>query len=431
MKVISVSSAAQTTTYLPPEIIEVVSFYLKQNRSRIVAQKDLWSCCLVSQKWYATTIKHLYEAPHLTSRNFAEFARTMCPAIRDHVRQVGLESFVQYLDMGRLAYESKKSVTTRLLSRTKVSLKSFVAPAVSFSVTSLAPLSKCLRLEHLDLSRDSYSFSLSQLMHAIESLTCLTSLSLPRDCLTQHRDTNYRSMEKQGKSFWPQNLSVLEINDQHLEPSAWEWKYFLSSLPASTRILIFANCSEYDTFDNIVSAEELAPQITTLSITVHRSDDMYYLNHIVQPFPNVVKLTIPAITSWEFKNFFILSYTAHAPDTANRHWAISPPSRLETLILEQSPDFVSSSHIKPHDLSRFVEECPALLHIEVPEDYLDLDDDDNLLDELDDVLSRRAAKRKSDNLTNISTDRVGIFTTPGQAVSAVGMKRSFRYRGEG
>lgn len=431
MKVISFSSAAQTMTYLPPELIEVVGFYLKHNRPITTAQRDLWSCCLVSHEWYAATIKHLYEAPHLTSRNFPEFARTLCPAIRDHVRQVGLENFVQYLDMGRLAYESKKSVTTRLISRTKPSLKSFIAPAVSFSVTSLAPLSKCSKLEYLDLSRDSYTFTLSQLMHAIKGLASLTSLSLPRDCLNQNRDTNYRSMEQQGKSFWPPSLAVLEINDQHLEPSAWEWKYFLSSLPASTRMLIFANCSEYDTFDNIVSAEELVPQITTLSITVHRSDDMYYLNHIVQPFPNLTKLTIPAITSWEFENFFILSYATHAQNTANRPWTISAPCKLEALVLEQSPDFVSSSHIKPYDISRFVEECPALLRIEVPEAYLNLDDDDNLLDELDDVLSRRAAKRRSDKLTNIKADRVGIFTIPAQVAPSVGMKRSFKYRGEG
>lgn len=119
--------------HLPVEIITNIVRFVSHIEDDESQQNDLWACCLVSKAWYSVSIAHLYEFPHLNNKNFDKFARTVCPPVTSNVRHIGLESFIKHLDMGMLAYESSKSLTARLLRRTKVSLESFVAPAVSFS----------------------------------------------------------------------------------------------------------------------------------------------------------------------------------------------------------------------------------------------------------------------------------------------------------
>ena len=118
---------------LPPEVLELILNHVDMRQPRSERQRDLWSCCVLSKSWYSATVKRIYQSPHLTTRNFDLFARTLCPPVNSHVRSVGLEEFVVNLDMGGLAYESTKSLTARLLRRIRQSLESFVAPSISFS----------------------------------------------------------------------------------------------------------------------------------------------------------------------------------------------------------------------------------------------------------------------------------------------------------
>lgn len=118
---------------LPPEVLELILHHIDKRRPGPERQRDLYSCCVLSKSWYSATVKHLYESPHLTTRNFDLFARTLCPPVSSPVRSVGLEEFVVNLDMGGLAYESTKSLTARLLRRIRLSLETFVAPSISFS----------------------------------------------------------------------------------------------------------------------------------------------------------------------------------------------------------------------------------------------------------------------------------------------------------
>lgn len=117
----------------PQEILAVIISWVRTFPLEKDRRRTLWSCCLLAKAWYSSAISSLYESPHLSNRNFDKFARTLCPPVNSHVRNVGLESFVYHLDMGHLAYESSKSLTARLLRRTRISLDTFVAPAVSFS----------------------------------------------------------------------------------------------------------------------------------------------------------------------------------------------------------------------------------------------------------------------------------------------------------
>ncbi|KAJ9651892.1 hypothetical protein H2198_008856 [Neophaeococcomyces mojaviensis] len=432
MKVIDHVGTAQTVTYLPPEVLELIIDHLRHRRRPIAAQKDLWACCLVAKEWYETTIKHLYDAPVLSPRNFTEFAITLSPRVASRVRRVGLEDFVQHLDMGSLAYESKKSTTARLISRTKNSLRTFVAPAVSFSTTSLAPLSRCSRLEYLDLSRDSYDFKLVQLMRSIKSIRNLTWLSLPKDCIAHYHDSVYKPLEQQGQEFWPIMLQSLQLNEHHFEPTAWQWKALLASLPPVLTNLSFRNCTSYDAFDHVAVADQIVPQVKTLVISVNRGDDTYYLNQLVKPFPNITKLTVPAITSWIFKNFIFMSTENSWSLTASNTNTATPPQQMEVLVLEQSPDFVSSTHITVESLRQFVTHCPKLVRIEVPEAYFNVEEDEDYqMDLLNESLTKRAEELTDSVKLSICPDQVGIYTTQSNPNLGVGLKRSFIYRAEG
>ena len=117
---------------LPIEVISIVTAQVAARR-RHDSQKSLWACCLVSKSWYAASILQLYCRPHLSSRNFDLFARTVCSPVGARKVSAGLEKFIKHLDLRKIAYESSKSLTARLINRTRFSLESFWSPAITFS----------------------------------------------------------------------------------------------------------------------------------------------------------------------------------------------------------------------------------------------------------------------------------------------------------
>ena len=117
---------------LPVEVLSLITAHVALTQD-YDAQSTLWACCLVGQAWYAASISHLYFRPHLSSQNFDQFVRTVCPPLHTRKARIGLEDMVKHLDMREIAYESSNSLTSRLLNRTKSSLQSFTSPAVTFS----------------------------------------------------------------------------------------------------------------------------------------------------------------------------------------------------------------------------------------------------------------------------------------------------------
>lgn len=430
MKVIDHAGIPQNVTFLPQEVLSLVVAYVRANRSTRAAQHDVWACCLVGRTWYDAAIEQLYRAPFLSPRNFSHFANIVSGSVTSR-RRVGLEDFVEYLDMGSLAYESKKSLTSRLISRTKVSLRSFVAPAVSFSTTSLAPLSKCTKLELLDLSRDVYDFDFKRLMSSIGALSLLRWLSLPKDCGLFVAAFENQDRDGRNVPVWPPNLKFIQINESYALPNGTTWTSLLHGLPSGLQSLSFRGLTVFDPFDSIGQAEIELITVTDLTIGVSRSDDTYYFNHMCKPFPNLTKITVPAMTSWVLKSFLFTSQDSTWSISSNDHQPgqLKPPQKLEILILEESPDFPTSSHIRLTDLKQFVDLCPKLMRIDVPEAYLSIDEeDDAALDELNDVLGKRV-KDLNGGRRRLSIESAGIFMTERPHDTGVGMKRSFRYRG--
>lgn len=417
MKIIEYSKAAQNVTHLPPEVIEIILLHVRLRRSSRAVQKDLWSCCLVSQEWYGATIQYLYEAPLLLPRNFPNFSRTLSPSLSTRGRRLGLERLVQHLNMGLLAYESQKSTTSRLLSRTKSSLKSFVAPAVSFSTTSLAPLSKCFSLQHLDLSHDQYDFNLMRLLRSINDLSCLVRLSLPKDCPSSSDE-----VDELREDSWPKRLTSLHFNTSKTAALVSDGSNFVARLPQNLDDLTFNNLPTYDLFGVF---EHKPSRVTKLTVRVNRCDGYFDFNSIVRPFPNLTKISIPAMTQWLFGDL-VFSATGNS-------WSLTAlPGKsvlarsLQVLVLEESPDFPYSDHIMTGDLRQFINNCPRLLRIEVPTAYLDVNDFiGNGTGDMDTTLAQRIETSAAESGTQLSKEEAGIFITEPGSNAGVGLKRSF------
>lgn len=160
---------------MPREILEDVFLQLSPS-----LQSTLHACTLVSRTWYPTAVQHLYDTPAINGKNFDLFVRAVCPSVNAHIRQNGLAELVKNLNMSRLVHNGSRSLTARLLGRFKGQLETFVAPQASFAVNSLAALSKCSRLQCLDLSLVSEAIPMSNLFHSIAALPSLRILRIPR-----------------------------------------------------------------------------------------------------------------------------------------------------------------------------------------------------------------------------------------------------------
>lgn len=275
---------------LPIEIIEVIVAYVGQQKQKTcyARQADLWALCLVSHEWYAATIKELYRHPSLGSRNFDLFTRTICPPLNSRGRALGLEEFITELHMGDLAYVTSSSMTARLLRKTKNSLIFFAAPSQSMSTSSLAPISKLTRVEHLDLSRDKYDFDIRPLLRAVQHLDTLKSLSLPRGALSSYPTTG------STESSWPSHLEHLQVNNT-APGNAAQWQSFIQDLPPSLHTLSLQHLRDNSALVGLSGPWAEAPNVTSLSIAADEGVDVIQestLSDILHTFPGLVKLSL-------------------------------------------------------------------------------------------------------------------------------------------
>ncbi|KAK9855873.1 hypothetical protein MYU51_001515 [Penicillium brevicompactum] len=166
-------------------------------------QSTLHSICLVSRQWYSAGIGSLYHRPQLARGNsYTLFANTVCPPVRSKDKRVDLGSLVQDLDLSGLVHHSSNSLTARLLGRVKKSLKTFIAPRISFAFNSLAPISKCKELTYLSLGLVAETLALSDLRKAVVHLNKLESLQLPPSMVIT---------EDISDDDWPPNLKILGV----------------------------------------------------------------------------------------------------------------------------------------------------------------------------------------------------------------------------
>ena len=201
-----------TPVYLPDEIILQILDYIGHNEDVKESQYTLASCCLLSHQWYDAAIPLLYARPYIYGKNFDPFVKAICPSINLHVRKSPLSELVKVLNMGSLVHQGSRSLTARLLGRTKGSLEEFVAPQASFAMNCFPALSKCAKLKLLDLSLVSESPPLPELFKTVAHLERLRTFRLPRSAGFGVHHNN--------KSFaWSPNIEDLSLSggiDGHL-----------------------------------------------------------------------------------------------------------------------------------------------------------------------------------------------------------------------
>ena len=188
--------------YLPDEIVLEILDYVRRNDR---AQQTLHACTILSRQWYIATIPFLYAYPDLYGKNYDPFVRAICPSINLHVRRIALSELVRVLDMSRLVHQGSKSITARLLGRTKDSLETFVAPQASFAINCFPALAKCKNLRKLDLSLVSEAASLQTLFNTVKGLRNLKELRLPRS-------SGFGAKVEPGDIIWPPGLEKLFLS---------------------------------------------------------------------------------------------------------------------------------------------------------------------------------------------------------------------------
>ncbi|RMD42939.1 hypothetical protein DV735_g2217, partial [Chaetothyriales sp. CBS 134920] len=286
---------------LPAEIIYRTVGFLNQIEDRAERQRSVWASCLVSQAWYSASVVLLYHQPLLTGRNFDLFVRTICPPLRSPTRAIGLERLVVDLDMGGLAYESSNHLTARLLRRTGLSLKAFVAPARTFSRASLVPLSRATNLRRLDLSRDEYAFDLRELLQSVHHLMHLESLALPQ----RLAGLDSISPDHSSALEWPPHLNRLHFTT-YLPPG---WEAILPSFPPTLEVLDFAGMTDTDFATSLQHSTVTALQIRRIVIRVPASPQQLQLTGLFRAFPSLVRLTVP-LSIWKSDEFLHTTVTS-------------------------------------------------------------------------------------------------------------------------
>ncbi|KAI9769357.1 MAG: hypothetical protein M1840_004058 [Geoglossum simile] len=336
------SSGSQV--HLPTELVLAIFSFFPHGRA---SQSTFFALVLVCRQWYGAGIAHLYHTPYLTPSSFMRFVATVIPtSSKPCVRGDQLAGLVRRLDMSRLVQDRKKSITAKLLGRTKGGLEEFVAPVASFawadsfptseppktltikprSVNCFAALSKCAYLCLLDLTLISESISLPELFHVIRAMPRLRVLYFPRS-------SNYHRGFSVNSFTWPPSLRALTlaggISDHFLLTA--------NNIPPTLDTLTIEYCpfAKGIAIRNLLA--QLAPQLKNLNVSYHIPTLRYNaLDQLLLICPQLHTLTVAV--DYISSRFF---QEGNAPN---------PSHPLYLLTLESSGNLGVGQKIFPNDI---------------------------------------------------------------------------------
>ncbi|RAH42087.1 F-box domain protein [Aspergillus brunneoviolaceus CBS 621.78] len=285
--------------YLPTEIVVQIMSYVSNTSDKADRrQATLYACCLVSRQWYSAAIPHLYEKPILRfGSSFTQFTATISPPL--HVarkNKLKLGSYVRRLDLSGLVHHSSPSLTARLLGKVKENLVVFSAPRVSFAINSLPALSKCTKLQSLDLSLVGDYFPFLEFKRALSHLTRLTTLRLPR---THHLTPPPASTPPSTATSaipWPPRLQNLQLTGDFSANPALA-RYF--SWPPALTSLILKNCKDLDNSPLttlFLTDPALPTTLRRLKIDPSNSLSLTFVNRLPLTLPDLDYLSVPGDT---------------------------------------------------------------------------------------------------------------------------------------
>lgn len=306
------SHFSRPPVYLPDELILEILNYVSGEED---SQQTLWACCLLSRQWYNAAVPLLYARPMVKGKSFDPFTRAICPSINLHIRKSPLSGLVKTLNMSHLIHHGSKSLTARLLGRTKESLEEFVAPQASFAINCYPALSKCTKLRLLDLSLVSESAPLKTLFNTVKSLVNLETLRLPRSSGFGNSDLDPDSI------CWPPRLRCLFLSggiDAH-------FLYGIVNFPATLEELTIEHCPQakgHAVRQLLTTLSQARVPIKYLKIANMPRFGINTLDLVLAFFPALETLSVsidyitPAILNPEFQEYIAIiqepDFSTHA-----------------------------------------------------------------------------------------------------------------------
>ncbi|KAL2868662.1 F-box domain protein [Aspergillus lucknowensis] len=297
--------------HLPTEIVVQIVAYVAANES---AQASLFTCCLVSRQWYSCAITSLYENPRIdTGASFKGFTNTICPPIGARKSKWNLGALVRRLDLSTLVHHSSPSLTARLMGRVKDNLEVLIAPRASFASNSLPALSKCSKLQLLDLSLVATPVPFEDLKKSLSNLQGLHTLRLPQSTSITGSDSfsipwspKIRRLQFSGhfsaapmRSFpWPPSLTNLTLkNCDDLSLANLSSLMCSPSLSRTLKRLTISGQNRRLSSESISSILALIPELSFLSIPGDMVDGTFFelLCHIGIPTLKVLEFGYPAV----------------------------------------------------------------------------------------------------------------------------------------
>ncbi|KNG88802.1 F-box domain protein [Aspergillus nomiae NRRL 13137] len=371
--------------HLPTEVVVQIVSYVDGNE--LDRQRTLHACCLVSRQWYSAAIAYLYERPRVDSGvSFRRFTETISPPINARKNKLNLGSFVHRLNLSHLVHHSSNSLTARLLGRVKENLEVFVAPTLTFSISSLPALSKCTNLRNLDLALVHEAISFTNLKQAISRLHKLVTLRLPQSTILTDPES--------AKVPWPPSLHRLQISGRFnpLLIPTFSWPPALTSLALK-------NCSDLSVsnLSSLMSSPQLGESLQRLTISgSNRGLTPESINAIPAFLPKLNFLSVPG-DMVEDSFFIILCH-------------VFPPLELEALEFgfpceEFKLSFETKTLICALDSGLASLRSVGFVEDLVPDERQEEDI------EIDNALQERVKRRDSQSGTEIRDDeeQVGVY----------------------
>lgn len=295
-------------------------------------------------QWYDVAIHALYSAPYLSGGAYELFVRTICPSVLAHIKPTALSSLVKHLDLSHIVHNGNKSVTARLLGRTKSSLETFIAPQASFAINSWASLSKCVKLQVLDLTLVSEMISWQSLGQTIRQLGALRELYLPR-CSTDYERGGGMAMSVR----WPPQLQHLSLSGSVSGKFLWDMLRQVDSFPPSLGSLSVLHSPGLDHVGVKSLLCGLGASLTTVELRDLKSVKHGRFNGVLDWLPRLTRLTIALD--------YIDSRFGHMPaDFSPHRWEEAKPLQRLVLVSSGETDIDPSRSFTAVDLYALIDE---------------------------------------------------------------------------
>ena len=183
-------------------------------------------------------------------------------------------------------HQGNKSITARLLNRTKPSLLHFVAPQASFAINCWASLSKCQHLRVLNLSLVSECINYQSLNQTMRQLPELSELYLPR-CTN-----NYGNMGLSMNVKWPPKLRHLQLSGSVHGKFMMDMRNQPENFPGTLTSLSIAYCPGLSAHDVRPLLENLSSRLTSITLRDLPNVNHGRFNKIMEWIPGLKRLTI-------------------------------------------------------------------------------------------------------------------------------------------